>query len=283
MSARTIRAILRDYIVQQDLAETTEKYYGRVVSVLCTWTGCDVAESEFTPELCSEFLLAKQRAGRSSYYRKSLRSGLRSLLNFVGKTGRLRRVRLDTLDPFVWSANEVGCLVSSVYQVIGRRELPIVRQERQWYWASLILVAYYTGLSQVDLHRLSTCDVMSNGVIVFSRSRTKKRVVVGVPLQFASELLVRPPGLLWPKRTSDEFFRREFARIVKAAGLVGTFKKLRKTCGTDVEVRHPGRGHEYLGNTRSVFERHYLAVRSLPLRPLTPHELPRPQLPPDVA
>ena len=59
----------------------------------------------------------------------------------------------------------------------------------------------------------------------------------------------------WKPQTGGEHFRTEFARIVKAAGLVGTFKKLGKSSGTMADEMQPGRGHVHLGDTRRVSKR----------------------------
>jgi hypothetical protein len=47
-----------------------------------------------------------------------------------------------------------------------------------------------------------------------------------------------------------------FQRIV--AGLdKGSFKWLRRACGSHVEAEHPGAGCKVLGNTEQVFRTHY--------------------------
>lgn len=55
--------------------------------------------------------------------------------------------------------------------------------------------------------------------------------------------------------------------VVAAAGLVGTFKTLRKTSGTQAEIL-TGRGHEHLANTRGIFEKHYLDRRRVHREPV---------------
>lgn len=43
----------------------------------------------------------------------------------------------------------------------------------------------------------------------------------------------------------------------------GSIGKLRHSSGTAAEIIHPGHGHEHLGNTRDVFERHYLDLQKV--------------------
>jgi integrase len=144
-----------------------------------------------------------------------------------------------------------------------------------FFWKTIIPAAWYTGLSFCDLLRVERSNILPGGVLVIERSKTKKRVVVWLPPELTRQLHQRFPGRLWVLTTSQEYFRRQFKKIAAAAGLTGSFKKLRKSSGTAIEILHPGRGHEHLGNTRQVFEQHYLSVAAMPLKPLKPPTIPR--------
>jgi hypothetical protein len=87
-------------------------------------------------------------------------------------------------------------------------------------------------------------------------------------------LLARGDKPVWGKMMAVETFRQTFSRIVRKAGLTGSFKKLRKSCGTSVEMLYPGRGHLALGNTRRVFELHYMSRLMLNEKPVGPEKLP---------
>ncbi len=64
--------------------------------------------------------------------------------------------------------------------------------------------------------------------------------------------------LAWPLWASHEMFRREAKAIFDAAGLSQfSLSYIRSAAGTAVE-KTIGDGHEFLGNTRKVFEQHYL-------------------------
>lgn len=250
----TVLTALDDYILCHDLARGTPSYYRRIVSVLCSWHGGPVPLDDFTPALVSRMLAAKQEAGLSSHYRRSLRNGLRALLRFVhGSCERLRPVKCCELEADTWTAAEVG----KIAEAAGPDRL-------------LILFAYFTGLSECDLRRLHREHIDAGGVIRFRRQKTGKSVLVGVPVELLDELPAS--GLLFPLKTSPEWFRRQFALVVKFCGLKGTFKKLRRSSGTEIEIHHPGRGHIHLGNTRLIFETHYWDKRrgENPLIPPSP-------------
>jgi integrase len=217
--------------------------------------------------LVSRFLAEKQAAGLSSYYRRSMRSCLVALLRYAGKSDRVRPVKLDELEPRSWSPAEVSRLLAACDCLLPKH--------RPW-WRTIIAVAFYCGLTQCDLFRLERQHIDAQWVLRTRRSKTQKKVVAQLPAWLVAEL--PSEGRLWPLSTSQESFRQTFSRIVRKAGLTGSFKQLRKSCGTETERLFPGRGHEALANTRAIFGLHYLAKGSLPA--VGPHEIDiRPALP----
>lgn len=238
--------LLARYILEHDIRGTTIEYYGRVVGVYSSWSR-DNNGNGFTARSVSEFLLAMQQADKSAYYRRSLRSGLVALLRYHGDDGRVRPVKLTDLDPQAWFPQEVAKLITC--------SAGIPPHDDPTYWPTLIPAAYHTGLSQCDLERLTRVDVTHDGIVRIHRSRTGKRSLTWMPPQLVES---RPSsGPLWPRNVSLESFRKWFKKIVTRAGLSGTFKKLRKTSGTEFDLLYPGKGHEHLANTRHIFERHY--------------------------
>jgi hypothetical protein len=100
--------------------------------------------------------------------------------------------------------------------------------------------------------------VEADGTLRIWRHKTGSEVLVWLPVELVNHVTA---GLVWPRPWSAEWDRRTFQKIAAAAGLVGTMKKLRRSSGVSVEILHPGHGHEHLGNSRRVFERHYLRRR----------------------
>jgi hypothetical protein len=277
----TLRLLVDAYILTHDLQRSTEHYYRTAVGVFVRWHRRDqrtriirdVPMKDFTPDRVSEFLHQKQQDGASSYYLKSLRNALRALLYFAGKTGRVRSVKLHSLAFDIWDAEDVSKLVAAVDATIKNGQHTPHAEARRKFWREIITAAWYTGLSSNDLHLLSRVNVATDGRMLAERHKTGKRVLSWLPPELTKSIResAQPP---WALQTSREFFRLEFRRITKAAGLKGTFKKLRKSSGTNVEIHFPGKGHEHLANTRQVFEQHYLSVDALPAKPFKPSRLP---------
>lgn len=268
---RTVYDLLADYLLTHELSTETADYYRRMVGVLCTWSKRRVPLSAFTPDLLNRLLLDKQRSGLTSHYRKSLRSALRALLShhFKGEIpGKVRPVRVDSIVVEVWSAAEVQ-------RIIGACQYMRDDRKRRW-WRTIIAAAYYTGLSVCDLWTLRPSNIDTRGIVSARRSKTGKPISMRLPEPWLTESMSLCSGdnPIWDRPMAKETFRQIFARIVRKAGLSGSFKKLRKSCGTSVEMLYPGRGHIALGNTRQVFERHYFSRRQIEDNPMGPDELP---------
>jgi len=269
---RTVQDLLSEYVLTHDLAEETIDYYKRMISVLCAWARRRVPLRMFTVNLVNKMLVDKQRAGLSAYYRKSIRSAMRALLAFrLGSIkGQLRPVRVDPIEVEVWSAAEVQKLIDACRYMRDERK-------RRW-WRTLIAVGYYCGFSNKDLWAIVPKNIDAKGIVSIRRSKTSRPVAMRIPLPWLIEIqpLIDGGKPIWGLPMARETFRQTFSRVVRKAGLTGSFKKLRKSCGTSVEMLHPGQGHLALGNTRRVFELHYFGRKALNADPMGPDALPEP-------
>ncbi len=246
---------LKEYMLLRELRPSTEKQFKTFIGVFLSWVGeKDFPIEQFTGAKISEFLAFKQAAGCSDHYRRSLRNHLKAIHRFsrdYQNCDKIRPVKLGELNPATWTTEQVEKLVSACDEL---------RYRERDFWRTFILVGYYSGLNAIDIHRLAKADIDRAGYIVFSRSKTGKRVFVGIPPELASEVLAKAPeeGPIWPLKISDEAFRQKFRNLVRWAGIpAGSFKRLRKTSGTLVELNSPGKGHRHLGNTKAIFEAHY--------------------------
>lgn len=257
MIATTLKGAIDHYTLYRDLASETVAWYRRVASVYCGWAGGDVPLQDFNGQQISMMLLAKQRAGRSPHYVKSLRGGLVALLREIrgdGPIERVRSVRTTPLDPHALTPHEVERLLDAV------NELPV---GSQWRYRLMIAMGYYTGLDACDIWRMERKHIGPNGEIFFRRGKTGKPVYVRIPADVLAIIDAHCPrnGPMIRMGVSKEWFRRVIGGLFARASLSGTFKTLRKSSGTNVEAERPGTGHKHLGNTRAIFERHYEAKR----------------------
>lgn len=137
--------------------------------------------------------------------------------------------------------------------------------DRAEWWASHILAGWDTGLSTCDLLAVEREWIRPDQTMTTVRRKSGKRVTVAFSDRTMTAIdATFPPErrLIWPLSVSREMMRRTFASIAKKAGCGGTLKWLRAGSGTSVEELY-GRGEAHLGNTRQVFERHYLCRSSV--------------------
>jgi hypothetical protein len=106
-----------------------------------------------------------------------------------------------------------------------------------------------------------------NNQFITVRHKTGRRVAVGLypaTLELIDATFPPERKLIWPLSVSREWMRQTFCKIVEIAGVSGSLKWLRAGSGTSVDELH-GHGEQHLGNSRAIFERHYLC-RKLQVR-----------------
>jgi integrase len=175
--------------------------------------------------------------------------------------GRLiRRVVAPRRHATAWTPEEVRSLLAVAGELEGFYDF--AGQKRADLWQMLIRCAWDTGLRQGDLLAASPGDFNHLGCAVVSQSKTSRDVLVKLSKGTMQQLATtnwRGRTKLCPWPYTLEHFRAEFTWIVLAAGLTGTFKKLRKSSATDVEKHHPGWGAIHLGHGSAfkVADQHY--------------------------
>jgi integrase len=269
MIATTLKGWLSRYTLYRTLAPETVAWYGRVVSVYCTWAGGDVLLQDFNGQRISELLRDKEQAGRSLHYVKSLRGGLVALQRDIRgdePIERVRSVRTPQLDPNGLTPAEVERLLNAV------DELP---PASRWRYRLMILLGYYTGLDACDIWRIERKHIDSKGGIYFRRRKTGSLVYVRIPPEVVSliDKHCERNGPMIRMGVSKEWFRRVIGGLFLRAKLNGTFKTLRKSSGSLVERDSPGNGHKHLANSSAIFEKHYKVRRLMKMKPTMPPKI----------
>lgn len=179
---------------------------------------------------------------------------------------RRQVMRIGQYDVVVktWDVNDVRRLVEAAEKLKG--EFKKTKISRRRYWVSYIRAGWESGLRGCDLRSFEREWISSSGRIVLIQTKTKKRVLIQLRKSTLDAIAASfPPdrALIWPRWGCIEAWRHAARELVEKAGLAGGIGKLRSGCGTSVEKHYPGRGHERLGNTRQVFEQHYLDYAQL--------------------
>lgn len=141
------------------------------------------------------------------------------------------------------------------------------------FWGSLIRVAYETGgrVGAIMRTRSEDFDERAGWLILRgSNDKTGKTHFFTLTRETTEAIsLTSPCGrlFLWPWSKSQCWLSRQLVRLILipagvryGRGRGGVFHKFRRTAGTLCEA-NGGDGARLLGNTRAVFERHYLDGR----------------------
>jgi len=265
-SDRSLLGWVDSYELSHDVTTETAALYRRAIGIVGRWAGADLTAGTISDDLVNRALVALIHGGRSPHYARSLKTAVAAVWRDMADAGlcapprRLRKIRTYPPQFTVWGPEEMRQLLDAATALPGRfRTLPL---DRGSYFATMIRAAWDTALRRRDLHRLRRQDVSADWVD--RQHKTGKPIRARLrdsTLQAIDALGRSPDDLLWPLWGSDEVFRATWNRIVRDAGLPHSpWKTLRKSAGTAAEIIQPGAGHLLLGNTRRVFERHYLAA-----------------------
>lgn len=284
MCSPAMRQFIERYAIERGIQDVSAK------SLISSWAifemrvGYPVGVADIDHTLVNSVLAGMEAEGKSPFYMHGLRCNVMSLWRYayendrelpeaerqnVNRPRRVRKIRLPELILETWTREEVQRLVDTCDVLDGefrhRGVLLLDGFTRAAYFRSLIRAAWSTGLRHGDLRRLRRKQIPGPDVpFVISQHKTGKRAVILLDKATVDEIdEYGRTGVIWPMWGSYEAFRKSFCAIVEAAGLEGSFKRLRKSSGSDAEQRAPGLGHLHLGNTRRVFESNYLSTELL--------------------
>lgn len=265
MIAHSLLAWVDQYNLSHTLTDETAAYYRRSIRTLENWTGCTLTAETLTDQTVNAALAKLIEAGRSPHYARSLKTGVLAVWRDMADAGmapwprRIRSIRSGPPAVRIWTPEQVGQILTSAAKLSGQfRTMPL---DRATYFTTLIRVAWDTGMRRRDLHRLRHDQVGPDWVGSQHKTGKPIRARLRASTLEAIERWGRPPDcVLWPLWGSENVFQGTWKKIVAAAGLShAPWKTIRKSAGTAAEDLAPGHGHELLGNSRRVFERHYLA------------------------
>lgn len=270
------------YSLQRTLAPSTETQYRHAIRCFSRGLNRPATLADLSDDHVNRFLRDFGRSGDyAPDYVRSLRYSLLALWNgavddrLIDPPHKVRSISKAAKIPRAWNYTEVQRLS------IAARRMPGVYRSlgctRARWWDLAIRIAWDSGLRRGDQLTALRVECGGDGRLLIVQKKTNKPLP---PRQLSSSTLDRLDAFLPAKRRmlcpwphSNTHFCDEFQRVVQLAGLVGTWKKLRKSSGTAVEAEHPGFGAAHLGDTDAVFRRHYLDPRIAGVRVPGPRPL----------
>lgn len=185
---------------------------------------------------------------------------------------RVRVIAAPTPPVRAWTRGDVKRLLAIAARAPGR--MMRSRVPRAKFWRAFILTAYYSGLRLGDLCRLRWEEISADGTILTVQHKTGEPIVCRVRRDCLAALkAIRSAKRLRP--IGDCLCRKRiilgFRALVRAAGLSGGTRMLRRTGATQVEINAPGWGRQHLGHrSYGTAERHYLDASQIQRHKPTP-------------
>jgi integrase len=280
----TLSAYARDYGLLHDVRANTVAQYVIAASIFERWAGAPVPLDQLDERSVSAWLRDYSAKQAPSTVR-SKRNQILALWRAAADEGlcepptlRVRGVKVPRLPVEAWTFDEVVALLQAAGQVKRRHKCGLPRNV---WWPLAIRVAWDTGLRWGDQIELPVSAVAPDGAVWWSQSKTGRVVVCRLsPSTVAAlraSLSIAPRELVMPWPASHETFTDQVGRIVARAGVrPGTWKWLRRSSGSYVELQQPGAGGTHLGHAPGsrVFTDHYASPRILLRTIPSPPELP---------
>lgn len=262
------------YLKTRDVVPTYAKRLRKYATKLARHVGKARLVDVFTEDNVNSFLAGYTG---SPYTVRSYRSDFITLWNGAADDGLLpyprirciRRPKCHELLIECYTVDEVRLLLKAAAKLSGEYANGVSKAA---YWSAAIRLAWDTGLRRGDVIAFSKRVLSPDGRSRIIQQKTKR--IVPVALRPTTvQALQKIPGdepLTWCMELN--YFTRHFRRIVRASGVGrGSFKWLRRSSGTYVEMALPGAGTKHLGHSSpEVFNRHYDGHLADPVLPLPP-------------
>jgi len=249
----------------------------RVVRMLNASAGYEVTLAELSPAILCRFLASLLESGLSPVTVNNKRRELITLWRAAHAAQlaqrppeeRIKRLREPIPLPTAWTAEECNRIFAVANALPGM----VAGLPRNLWWLSLFLSVYSVGerIKATVLARSRDCDLDAGTLIIRWQHHkiSRSRLVKLQPEAVEAVRAIHDPERkrLWPWPHCREHFFRQARKIIESAGVPcpkgkkdgkNLFQRLRRTSGSMVEAAG-GDGARHLGNTRAVFERHYMA------------------------
>lgn len=253
-----LHALIESYSLERGVTESTVDQLIYAVKRLEHFLGRPATIEDLNSDTLNRWL--KDMAGAERYAIATINStrgaiiGLWSFAHVIGESqsspSRVRRLKRPDTTTRAWTKEELSRLIAAASQLPADRYLPNGVQYRT-YFATLIELAYYTGLPRADLMSITAAEFSrrpedQSAKLVHIRCKTGGVMVGSAPEEvfdrfLAMQFRIRKDGhsgwetpLKWPRSWRMLYIWME--RIKKDAGVPtdGALHKIRRSGATHV-------------------------------------------------
>lgn len=279
----TIQEYVGRYELRRGIRKNSAEQYRIAARSIELWAKRSVGVEEFAPDLINQWLadndsklskstLRTRKRHATALWRSAHAEGL---CPTPCNGDALRRIPLTRKHVEAWTVEEVRQLVEVCQRLPGTLDVGLTRAH---FWEQTIRDEWDSAIRMGDLLTAGPGDFSPDGCAVLYQSKTNRPVFVRLQpktLAMHQQVCWRTRRKLVPWPFTREHFRKEFERIVQFAGLFGSFRKLRRSSATNVEIHHPGWGAIHLGHLTGfkTADAHYFDFRLIGSKKPSPEEL----------
>jgi integrase len=267
--AKSVAQFVDQYDLERGLKKESARQYKTVARHISRWAGRELGVHEINPDVFNRWLRDLQETTVSPATVANRRRHLLALWRAAADHGlaeepprRLRPAKVPYSPPRAWTVDEIKTLLATCRRLRRTRK---GKMPRSVWWSLAVKVAWESGLRLTDVLRLRCDHIQPDGLVVMGQSKTGRPIVFRLSestIALLNESLqTHPRKLVCPWTATKESFRRQFALIVRRAGIrKGSWKWIRRSSATDVEKACPGAGAAHLGHAHgsTIAARHYL-------------------------
>jgi integrase/plasmid maintenance system antidote protein VapI len=253
--------------IGDELSPKTHQHYSECIKAFANWLGRPASTADLTVDNVNAFLVAMHAAKRSPHGIKSVRTGLTVLMRFARLVGLsnedaafVRRIRCPRIDVQGYTREQMQQLVEECNRLHWIKQRSGL--DRRLYYLSMFLVLWETGLRIGDIPAIRVEKFDPRGCLWALEHKTGKsrwRPLTPDATESIAALIALDPGreFIWPGHKAASLMKTA-KKIMRAAGLPGTSKFIRRGSASELDRLHPGQGWRFLSHsTPMVFENHY--------------------------
>lgn len=267
----TFRSFLEAYILERDLAKSTEQQLRYSVYHFERFLGREIRLAEIEADDINRYLRHMQSLGRAYDTVRSRRTNLLALLNEAYRqrltnydSRRVRKMKTRRTAVTSWSRDEVQLAFDAAHTWVGSRKLKGGIDEGL-YWTAYIAAAWDSGLRRSDLLQLTMAEITTRFWI------TQEKTGLPVLVEFRESTIEhirrlhksgpsRQRPFAWPYKRRAFFAHAK--RLICQAGIGGSLKFIRRGCGTAIASQNQSVSDaaRKLGHTsEAITRKHYLS------------------------
>lgn len=168
---------------------------------------------------------------------------------------RIRKVAVEHKPIECYTVDEARRLIAAASSLKGAYPNGVARRH---YWPAIIRFAWESGLRRGDCWRFDTAMLRDDDSFRIIQHKTKRPVRRMLRPETIAAIKKIDSQLPFAWESCEWCFGVHFRQIMAKANVDrGTFRWLRRACGSHIEASNPGAGCKSLGNTEQVFRASY--------------------------